>query len=193
MTRAVIFCGSERCSYVQAQMLETYLRQEVGLRRHSVSVEACGHKTPDELAWMIGLHSAKANKQPLLIAYFGHGYPDGWSYGHEMQGEPLQISYATIAAKLRNHQSPLLFLNDCCYAAKIHEHMLWIESDRVPITVLSSCSAEETAYGEMTRDILAFWRASKPYVPVKRKFFLESLEEQRHGPELDHYFFPKPE
>lgn len=192
MTRALILVHPELSFSDQAKELERYLRDEVGLRRHAVCRQQCCEMEPDDLAWTIDMHSAKANRQPLLLAYFGHGYPDGWSYGYRSKDVPLQISYDQVGAALRGHRGPLLVINECCYAGKIQDQLTWIGGDRVPVGLLAACGAEEPAYGDMARDILAFWRASKPYAPVRRKLFTEPHQESRWGAELDHHFFAKP-
>lgn len=191
MTRALILVAHERRFYEQAMLLATYLREEAGLRRHSVCLEPCWNKEPVDVADAVGLHSAKAYKQPLLIAYFGHGYREGWSYGARYRDDPLQVSYGEIGRELSEHRGPLLVLNECCYAGKIQDHLTWIGGDRVPVGLLAACGAEETSLGEMARDVIAFWRASKPYAPVRRRLLSKTYRERRWGAALDHHFFPK--
>lgn len=193
MTRAAIFVGSELRFHEQAKTLEEYLLHEVGMRRHTVSIVPCWNKEPDDVLWTIGLHSAKANRQPLLLAYLGHGFESGWSYGYRSKWQPLQIGYDAIGEKLREHRGPLLVVNECCHAGRIQDQMTWINSDKVPVGVLAACDASETSYGAMLPDIIALWRSRKPYTPVVRRLAArKDHEEQRWGAMLDHHFFAKP-
>ena len=193
MPRAAIFVGNELRFYQEAQRLQQYLLDEAGMRKHTVDVIHCWNKEPEEVLFAIGMHSAKANKQPFLLAYIGHGNDYGWTYGFRSPNQTLRVDYDEVGSELREHRGPLLLVNDCCYAGRINDEAAWFGVDGVPVGTISSCDADEASYGLMVSNIIAFWRAGKPYVPVARQGTqFHPHKEQRHGAVLDHYFFPKP-
>ncbi len=193
MSRAVIFVGGEKRFHERAEFLKRYLLQETGLWKRAVAVVPCWNKEPEEVLVDIQAHSMKAKRRPLLLAYMGHGYEDGWSYGYRTNTSPLRVGYEAIGASLRAHRGPLLVLNDCCHSGRIQDQMAWIGADEIPIGVLAACAASELSYGEMTGDVVASWRARKHYEPLVRQSpTTTSRVEARFGALLDHHFFPKP-
>lgn len=193
MPRAAIFVGSEKRFYEKAELLEQYLLREAGLRKRAVTLVPCWNKEPEDVLFSIRSHSTKSKKQPLLLAYIGHGYEGGWSYGHRSPTQPLRVGYEEIGANLRTHCGPLLVMNDCCRAGRIQDQLAWVGDDKLPVSVLSACSADELSYGEMVEDIVTSWRAGRHYEPFLRDSpTTQSRSEQRFGAVLDHHFFPKP-
>jgi hypothetical protein len=87
-------------------------------------------------------------KNPLLIAYIGHGNSEGW-----WLDDVRSIKYAKLAELLTLGQRPVVVMNDTCdaYAAVVGFNELRVSEQRV--SLLAACGVNQMTYGGFTRAV----------------------------------------
>lgn len=191
MRSAVIVAGSERVFWKAAAELRDYLQKESRLRY--VVIAEGWNRDPGELASVIAFHAARAMRQPLLLAYIGHGSPHGWRYAVD-GGQDLEFSYERLLGLLSWHRTgPTLVVNDCCHAGSLADPLAR-KGVSMPIGVIAACKAGAFSFGELVPTVIRTWRNRVTYVPQFRAIGRpneQHVEELRLGPKLDRHFFPR--
>lgn len=197
MRSAVIVVGGELRFWEQSQEFESYLRRECRLRY--VSVVEGWKRSYESMKSVLGFKAIGAGRQPFLLAYIGHGYESGWSYGVSQGDEELRFPYKDLLSLLREHrQGPTLILNDCCHAGavadlKVRETPQFEKG--AAIGVIAACEQDGYAYGRMVDSVTDSWRQFHHYTPKIRMHVApgaKPVQEHRFGRKyLDVHFFPK--
>lgn len=198
MRTALIIVGTELSSTDHAETLYDYVRNVAGIRH--VTICESSKRRPNSLKCVFTNYATRAGRQPLLLAYIGHGYKDrctgqtGWSYGVDHGDVDLRLPYETLLTWLiESRDGPTLFLNDCCHAESFLTPAIR-ENPRLKIGMIASSVAQGYSYGDLTRSVIDTWMEGKAYVPRTYAGTLQRclVQEARFGPELDSHFFPDP-
>ena len=168
-----------------------YFKNHLKLSRkesHFFNATACldGIKLEDMLAKV-----SKIN-EPLVIYYGGHGYRNGWQLG-----ENHQISYKWLVARLKKRKRPTIFVNDCCFAMALQDHLHKL---RCRYLLLGLAPKTLEGFESIVPALLDCWknrRTADPKLWVWNRqrlspFILKkSGDRLRSGAKLDYLCYPK--
>lgn len=175
---AVIVVGNERRFVDDANALARYLRTEAGC---AVATLRGAYRTPDQLHASLRRAIRKARGKPLLVAYFGHGMRDHWSYALEHQRKPLAYPFKRLAALLAEHGGPMAIVNDTCHADGLRP---FLEKAGVAsrCLLIAACPAEDVSYGGLTAEVMARWARREVFEPIHERDELCIIEDFRYVP-----------
>ena len=189
MQSALIITGHERCFFEQVRALADFLKRECQQRYVAEADAWC--RTPDDLQGLIAFHAARAQRQPFLLAYLGHGWHDGWYYGKQHRKEWLMLTYDWLEALLKKREGPTLVLNDTCRAGSLAQRVRdWNEPHET--CVIAATSPKGCAYGQLTPDVIKSWFIGDTYEPKRRLMKNgRAFWERRAGVAHDKFFLAR--
>ncbi len=188
--QALIIVGHERRFSTDAKKLEAYLRDECGI--HFIGRIDATHLAPAELHMRMAAAFGSCGVSPLLVAYSGHGWTDGWRYGTEDGDTSLKLKYRLLAPLLMARPGPTLMLNDCCKAGGLTLELERQLANPEKIGVISASTAYGWCENQLTKNVIVAWRKRQAFKPRRWKRPGAALVIQnRWGAELDRHYFPK--
>ncbi|WKZ28744.1 MAG: hypothetical protein QY323_04390 [Patescibacteria group bacterium] len=190
MKSAMVIMGHHSCFSAPGRSLIDFLKRVCRIR-YVVGILAA-HRDADDLRSVIAIHATRAERQPFLLAYIGHGWDDGWYYGKVNKKVWHTLGYDGLERILKERRGPTLVLNDTCRSGSLVERVrAWKEPHEA--SVIAATSPKGTAMGEMTVDLIKSWREHKTYEPRRREYIPgRAFWERRAGLVHDRHFFPKP-
>lgn len=190
MQSAMVIMGHERRFHEEGQELVRYLKRECRIR-YVADVDGWW-RSPSDMKAVIGIHAARAARQPFLLAYLGHGWDDGWYYGQEQKKQWLTLTYDWLEELLKSREGPTLILNDTCRSGALAERLSkWREPAEA--CVIAATSPKGTARGHLVPNVIESWRQGDIYLPRRRTHPNgRAYWERRSGVPHDAFFFTKP-
>ena len=187
MLSAMVVMGHHYCFKERGDELVRYLRHECRMR-YVVGVNA-GDRSPDSLKSAIGFHALRAERQPFLLAYVGHGWDDGWYYGKVDKRTWMMVAYDWLVDLLRQRNGPTIILNDTCRSASLTERLAPVPE--IDACVINASTPKGFAYGHLTSDVIESWRKGDAYAPKRRTYRTRAWWERRSGVMHDRFFFAR--
>lgn len=144
-----------------------------------VSLVETAYLTYQEFQERIVSVLARAQNEPLLILFCGHGSRvngrkrknAGWSLSDARR----VFSYYELACILRDHPAPVYIVNSACFAFGIVRELKRVGCSPRRVSVLASSAANRFSYGGLVEKVVASWRGQEPLlgaadeVPVPRQ------------------------
>lgn len=150
----------------RAKMLIRYLRKQLKLRRDQITfLRTSAFETGEEARYALEYLFKRHRTDDVLFYYTGHGInvsePGsariGWSLGKEKY-----LHYLSLRDIFKKFQGRLIFINDCCHALAIDQHLKLI-SGRYLLFGASrrGCIASKS----ILDPVLGYWFHKKPADP----------------------------
>lgn len=173
MPHAVIVVGNERRYVDKSADFARYLHASVGCRR--VDVIRGAYLQPKELERRLQRGIRRAEGQPLLVAYFGHGHEDHWGYALEHQRKHVHFGFERLAALLSAHAGPMAVINDTCHADGLRPFLEKAGlSERCML--IAACAAEDVSYGVLTKEVVARWKQGEAFEPIVERETVATID-----------------
>ena len=180
MSHAIIVIGNEPRHVDAALEFVRYLREDVGC---PVGVIHVAFLATDELRSRLRREVRRANGEPLLVVYFGHGMPDHWSYVLERRHLATRFPFKALAEVLAKHDGPIAVINDTCHAEGLKPHLERAGlADRCML--ISACASEEVSYGGLGKEVVDRWREDEPFETIAQRETLCIIDKLRCAPTL---------
>lgn len=149
---------------------KNYLKTEAGLA--SVGILGTSLLSSEKVLEAVDSGLKNANTaRPFLLAYVGHGGPDGWAinYTRVLGSEIWQtVLYEDIAKILKHHNRPVMFLNTCCYARSVVGYLEKQGVSNKDISLIAACREDQETDITMMGRITRSWRHKSEHVSTSR-------------------------
>ncbi len=195
--KALLIAGDGRFFLDETLKFRRYLKKEVGIT--DIQVVKTGYMTVKHI-WTCLRKALDPSKVsgPLLLLYCGHGAEDGWGVSF-----CRTISYqALVGDLLKNYPEPILFVNDCCYAAAPIGWFKKFGVSREKMSFIAATNSKERVESVLVGRVLKSWKRQKPHQPSRHRVCVVDIDkpaseeerktpEIRWGVELDNLFYSK--
>lgn len=162
MPRAIIVVGNELRFLRAAEKFRDYL---VSIGIDPIRVIRAAYRSADQLERELSFQVLVATREPLLLAYFGHGLPAGWAHAMESPVESICLGYDRLGPILAKRQASTLLINECCYAAAVIEAVEAASAEPARLAILAASPADQSSYPGMADRVLESWRSGKVHEP----------------------------
>ena len=165
MPHAVIVVGNERRYIDTSAALARYVHAKAG---GSVDVIRGAYLHPDQLETRLRRGIRRAAGKPLMLAYFGHGHPDHWSYALEHQRKHVHFRFERLAALLTAHAGPVAVIADTCHADGLRP---FLEKAGLAerCMLIAACPAEDVSYGGLAEEVVRCWKRGEAFETITER------------------------
>ncbi|HUZ92970.1 MAG TPA: hypothetical protein VNG29_03155 [Candidatus Paceibacterota bacterium] len=195
--KALLIAGDGRFFLDEVLKFKKFLQKGAGIA--DVQVMMTGYMTLNRVWTRLrkALDPDRANG-PLLLLYCGHGAETGWSVSFCK----VVLYRLLITDLLKNYPEPIVFVNDCCYAATPIKYFEQCGILPEKMSFIAAINDKETVESYLVSRVQRSWEGAKAHRPSRHLVTVIGTDtptrneerlspEVRWGAELDHLFYSR--